>query len=79
MRVSGAAGVTENVPLFLLPRISFGNHSRESITAVALDLNIINETSGFQQAGILGGNFLINYRLTFDFGNSKVIFEPVVK
>ncbi len=77
MRVIGAAGITEDVPSFLLPRISFGTHSRNSITAVALDLDLINETSGFEQAGILGGNFLKNYRLTFDFPNSKVIFEPI--
>jgi tetratricopeptide (TPR) repeat protein len=79
MRVVGAAGVTEDVPSFLLPRITFGNNSRESITAIALDLDIINEASGFRQAGILGGNFLKNYRLTFDFKNSKVIFTPVKK
>jgi predicted aspartyl protease len=77
MRVIGAAGVTEDVPSFLLPRISFGTHSRNSITAVALDLDLINETSGFEQAGILGGNFLKNYRLTFDFPNSKVVFVPI--
>jgi tetratricopeptide (TPR) repeat protein len=79
MRVVGAAGVTEDVPSFLLPKITFGNNSRESITAIALDLDIINEASGFRQAGILGGNFLKNYRLTFDFKNSKVIFTPVRK
>ncbi len=77
MRVIGAAGITEDVPSFLLPRISFGTHSRNSITAVALDLDLINETSGFEQAGILGGNFLKNYRLTFDFPNSKVVFVPI--
>lgn len=79
MRVVGAAGVTEDVPSFLLPRVTFGSNSRESITAIALDLDIINEASGFRQAGILGGNFLKNYRLTFDFKNSKVIFTPVEK
>ena len=77
MRVFGAAGVTEAAPSFLLPRVTFGAHSRRSIMAVALDLDLINETSGFEQAGILGGNFLKNYRLTFDFQNSKVMFEPV--
>lgn len=77
MRVIGAAGVTENVPTFLLPRVTFGTHSRESIKAISLDLNMINEASGFEQAGILGGNFLKNYRLTFDFENSKVIFVPI--
>jgi len=77
MRVIGAAGITEDVPSFLLPRVTFGSHSRERITAVALDLDLINETSGFMQAGILGGNFLRNYSLTFDFQNSKVIFVPI--
>jgi len=69
--------VTDDVPSFLLPRVSFGKHSRKSITAIALDLDTINEASGFEQAGILGGNFLKNYRLTFDFKNSKVVFEPL--
>jgi predicted aspartyl protease len=77
MRVVGAAGVTEGVSSFLLPRVTFGSHTREKIKAIALDLDIINETSGFEQAGILGGNFLKNYRLTFDFKNSRVTFEPV--
>jgi Flp pilus assembly protein TadD/predicted aspartyl protease len=77
MRVVGAAGVTENVPSFTLPRVTFGSHSRQSVTAIALDLGLINETSGFEQAGILGGNFLKNYRLTFDFQNSKVVFVPI--
>ena len=79
MRVVGAAGVTENVPSFLLPRVSFGSNTRERIRAIALDLDIINEAAGFQQAGILGGNFLKNYRLTFDFKNSKVFFAPLSK
>lgn len=77
MRVIGSAGVTEGVTSFLLPRVSFGTHSRKSISAIALDLDIINEASGFEQAGILGGNFLRNYRMTFDFKNSKVTFVPI--
>ena len=77
MRVVGAAGVMENVPSFLLPRVTFGTHSRESLKAISLDLGLINEASGFVQAGILGGNFLKNYCLTFDFESSKVIFAPV--
>jgi predicted aspartyl protease len=79
IRVVGAAGETEEVPLFMLPRVSFGQYSRDRIKAIALDLDMINETSGFEQAGILGGNFLKNYRLTFDFQNSRVLFVPVEK
>lgn len=77
MRVIGAAGITEDVPSFLLPKVSMGSHSRNSITAIALDLDLINEASGFEQAGILGGNFLKNYRMTFDFRNSRVTFVSV--
>jgi len=77
MRVIGSAGITDEVPSFVLPRVSFGKHSRSSIDAIALDLDMINEASGFEQAGILGGNFLKNYRLTFDFKNSKVTFSPL--
>lgn len=76
LRVVGAAGITENVPSFLLPRVSFGNHSQKSLRAIALNLELINEASGFEQSGILGGNFLKDYRLTFDFQNSKVVFVP---
>ena len=79
MRVVGAAGITENVASFMLPKVSFGKHTRESIKAISLNLGIINEASGFQQAGILGGNFLKNYSLTFDFQKSKVIFVPINK
>lgn len=77
LRIIGSAGITDDVSTFMLPRVSFGSHSRKSIMAVALDLDIINEASGFEQAGILGGNFLKNYRLTFDFKNSKVTFVSV--
>ncbi|MBA2379404.1 MAG: aspartyl protease family protein [Blastocatellia bacterium] len=76
MRVIGAAGITENVPSFNLPEVSFGEHSRQDILAIALDMNSINEASGFQQGGILGGNFLKNYRVTFDFKNAAVSFVP---
>jgi len=77
LRVIGAAGVTNDVPTYLLPKVSFGSHTREKIEAIALDLGIINEASGFEQDGILGGNFLKNYSLTFDFKNSKVTFRNV--
>ena len=76
MRVIGAAGITENVPSFFLPNLTVGRFSKENLKAIALDLNLINETSGFEQAGILGGNFLRNYKLTFDFKRSRVTFVP---
>lgn len=77
LRVIGSAGVTNDVQTFNLPRLTFGQHSRKDIMAVALDLDLINEASGFEQSGILGGNFLKNYRMTFDFKNSRVTVESV--
>ncbi|MEJ7623303.1 MAG: aspartyl protease family protein [Pyrinomonadaceae bacterium] len=77
LTVTGSAGVTEDVKSYMLPQVSFGKHSRRDIMAISLDLDLINEASGFEQSGILGGNFLKNYRMTFDFKNSKVIFVPL--
>jgi len=77
LRVIGAGGITEAVPSVTLPKVSFGEHSRTDIAAIALDLDLINEVAGFEQAGILGGNFLRNYRMTFDFSNSVVSFSPI--
>jgi Tfp pilus assembly protein PilF/predicted aspartyl protease len=77
LQVIGSAGITGDKQTYMLPKVTFGNHTRKDVMAVALDLGLINEASGFEQAGILGGNFLKNYRLTFDFKNSKVIFVPL--
>ncbi len=77
LRVIGSAGFTDDVQTFQLPKVTFGQHSRKDILAVALDLDLINEASGFEQSGILGGNFLKNYRMTFDFKNSRVTFVSI--
>jgi tetratricopeptide (TPR) repeat protein len=77
LRVIGSAGVTDDVKTFKLPKVTFGQHSETDLAAIALDLGLINEASGFEQAGILGGNFLKNYRMTFDFKNSKVTFTSL--
>lgn len=77
LRVIGAAGVTEGVPLFHLPQVSVGTHSIEDVRAIALNLSVINENAGFEQSGILGGNFLKHYRLRFDFNNYTLSFIPI--
>jgi tetratricopeptide (TPR) repeat protein len=77
LRVIGSAGITEDVPTFRLPSVSFGKITSSGVMAVALDLDVINEASGFEQAGILGGNVLKNYRLTFNFKNSTVTFISI--
>ena len=78
MRVFGAAGIAEDVKMALLPKIAIGTYSRERIDAAILDMEPVNETAGFLQSGILGGNFLRHYRLVFDFERGVVRFEPLV-
>ena len=45
-RVIGAAGEVVDAPTFLLPRVTFGQNVRAPLVAVALDLDVINESSG---------------------------------
>jgi predicted aspartyl protease/cytochrome c-type biogenesis protein CcmH/NrfG len=78
MRVFGAAGIAEDVKTALLPKVAIGTYSREAVDAAVLDMDPVNETAGFLQSGILGGNFLRHYRLVFDFERGLVRFEPLV-
>ena len=77
MRVFGAAGVTEDVKLLQLPRLSLGPSKLEKINAAVLDMEPVNETAGFTQSGILGGNFLRNFRIYFDFARGTMRLEPL--
>lgn len=77
MRVYGAAGITEDVKLVQLPKISLGLSMLEKINAAVLDLEPVNETAGFTQSGILGGNFLRHFRIYFDFSRGAIRLEPL--
>ncbi|HEX8141521.1 MAG TPA: aspartyl protease family protein [Pyrinomonadaceae bacterium] len=77
LRIYGSAGVADNVKVLMLPRISFGSYTREKLTAAVLDMDPINETAGFEQTGIIGGNFLRYFRLTFDFQKGFLRLEPL--
>jgi predicted aspartyl protease/Flp pilus assembly protein TadD len=77
MRVFGAAGVTEDVKLLQLPKLSLGLSTLEKISAAVLDLEPVNETAGFTQSGILGGNFLKNFHVYFDFARGSIRLVPL--
>ena len=79
MRVFGAAGVSEDVKRVLLPRVALGSFAREQVSAAVLDMESLNETAGFAQTGILGGNFLRHFRLSFDFQRGVIRLEPLGK
>lgn len=77
LRIYGSAGVADNVKMLMLPRVSFGSFARERLTAAVLDMDSINETAGFEQTGIIGGNFLNHFRMTFDFQRGFLRMEPL--
>ena len=77
MRVFGAAGVAEDVKTMLLPSLMLGTFTREQVHVAVLDLESVNETAGFIQDGILGGNFLRHFRVSFDFRRGVIRLEPL--
>ncbi|MCM3905438.1 MAG: aspartyl protease family protein [Pyrinomonadaceae bacterium] len=77
MRVFGAAGVAEDVKTMRLPSVMLGTFSREQVNVAVLDLESVNETAGFIQDGILGGNFLRHFRVSFDFRRGVIRLEPL--
>lgn len=78
LQIFGSAGVADNVTMLMLPRVSFGSYTRERLSAAVLDMEPINETAGFEQTGIIGGNFLRHFRLVFDFQKGVMRLEPLV-
>ncbi len=77
LKVYGAAGIAEDVKTVTLPRVALGSLSRNHVNAAVLDLEPVNETAGFTQDGILGGNFLRHFRVSFDFQRGVVRLEPL--
>jgi len=76
LKVFGAAGVSDDVMTLLLPSVSLGNYRHANLAAAVLDMSAINETSGFEQTGIIGGNVLRRFRVTFDFQRGIVRLDP---
>ena len=77
INVYGAAGLAENIQTLLLPRIHLGTHMRQNVYVAVLDMEPINETAGFEQTGIVGGNVLRHFRVTFDFARGIIRLEPL--
>ncbi|MEW6210896.1 MAG: aspartyl protease family protein [Acidobacteriota bacterium] len=75
-RVIGAAGIADNVELLRVANCRVADLEIENMRALILDFGAINETSGFEQSGILGGDFLKNYKVTIDFARSQIRLQP---
>jgi predicted aspartyl protease len=76
IKVYGAAGLADNIQTILLPRITLGTSTWQNIYAAVLDMEAINETAGFEQTGIIGGNILRRYRVVFDFNRGLIRLDP---
>ena len=51
--------IADNVALLRIGQCRVANLLRNNLRALVLDFGAINETSGFEQGGILGGDFLM--------------------
>lgn len=76
IRIIGAAGVADNVKLAFVNRLQVADLLRERLRLPILDFTSINENSGFEQQGILGGDFLSNCRLKIDFDRLQISITP---
>jgi predicted aspartyl protease len=76
IRVYGAAGLADNIQTLLLPSLTLGAYSWQNVYAAVLDMEAINETAGFEQTGIIGGNILRRYRVVFDFNRGLIRLDP---
>lgn len=74
--VIGAAGITDNVQLLFIRNCRVADQLQSNLRALVLDFGAINETSGFEQSGILGGDFLRHFRLTIDFNRALLALQP---
>jgi tetratricopeptide (TPR) repeat protein len=65
-RVIGAAGIEEGAEALGLSALTVNGLRKKNSRALILDLEAVNETSGFEQHGILGGDYLSHFRVVLD-------------
>jgi len=70
--VVGAAGIAPDVGVLLIKNCKVADREQSDLQALIMDLNALNETSGFEQSGIIGGDFLQHFRLTIDFNHAQL-------
>lgn len=75
-RVIGAAGIEEGAEALGLSTLTVSGLRQERARALILDLEPVNETSGFEQHGILGGDFLSHFRVQLDLRRYQLRLTP---
>ncbi|HZF37673.1 MAG TPA: aspartyl protease family protein [Blastocatellia bacterium] len=79
IRVIGAAGIEEGVETLGLSTLTVNGLRKNNAHAVILNLEAVNETSGFEQHGILGGDYLEHFRIAIDLRRYEFKLTPQSK
>ena len=75
-RVIGAAGIEEGAEAIGLSTLTVNGLKKSNARALILDLDAVNETSGFEQHGILGGDYLSHFRVVLDLRRYQFRLTP---
>ncbi|MGH9841361.1 MAG: aspartyl protease family protein [Blastocatellia bacterium] len=76
IRVIGAAGIEDGVEAMGLSTLAVSGLRKAGGRAIILDLEAVNETSGFEQHGILGGDYLEHFRVLLDLRRFHLKLTP---
>jgi tetratricopeptide (TPR) repeat protein len=76
VRIVGAAGSSEKVPVLAIGAMRIYDLVRPDLRLPVIDMRRLNESSGFEQSGILGGDFLSHCRIEIDFRQQQIAFTP---
>src|SRR5215475_1170867 len=79
IRVIGAAGIEDGVETLGLSALTVNGLKKNNSRAVILNLEAVNETSGFEQHGILGGDYLAHFRVSLDLRRYQFKLTPQTK
>lgn len=79
IRVIGAAGIEDGVETLGLSALTVNGLRKNDSRAVILNLEAVNETSGFEQHGILGGDYLEHFRVSLDLRRYQFKLTPQTK
>lgn len=74
--VVGAAGIEEGAEALGLEALTVNGLRMSNARALILDLEAVNETSGFEQHGILGGDYLSHFSVHLDLRRFKLRLTP---
>ncbi|MEP7272206.1 MAG: aspartyl protease family protein [Acidobacteriota bacterium] len=75
-RVIGAAGIEDGAEALQLETLTVSGLRKSNSRALILDLEPVNETSGFEQHGIIGGDYLAHFLVQFDLRRFRLRLTP---